>query len=128
MSGEPRLPKWNDPKPERPEPGPAEPRAPGLRGATRVLFERELSLAWGGGGGPLLACAFFACLTAILPLAAGGELKTLAPVAAGVAWLALALSSLLSLERSSNAIWRTGRSIFWPPAICRWNPSSSSRP
>lgn len=99
MSGEPRLPKWDDKAPEKPELGPAEPRAPGLRGATRVLFERELSLAWGGGGGPLLACAFFACLTAILPLAAGGELKTLAPVAAGVAWLALALSSLLSLER-----------------------------
>jgi heme exporter protein B len=94
-----RLPKWNDSKPETPEPGPAEPHAPGLRGATRVLFERELSLAWSGGGGPLLACAFFACLTAILPLAAGGELKTLGPVAAGVAWLALALSSLLSLER-----------------------------
>ena len=95
----PRLPKWRDPDPRTPEPGAAEPRAPGLRGATRVLFERELSLAWGGGGGPLLACGFFACLTAILPLAAGGDLKTLSPVAAGVAWLALALSSLLSLER-----------------------------
>jgi heme exporter protein B len=92
-----RLPKWNDPA-GAPDEG-AEPRAPGLRGATRVLFERELSLAWGGGGGPLLACAFFACLTAILPLAAGGDPEDLKPVAAGVAWLALALSSLLSLER-----------------------------
>ena len=34
-----------------------EPRPPGLRGATRVLLERELDLAWGGGGGPLLAAA-----------------------------------------------------------------------
>jgi heme exporter protein B len=95
----PRLPKWEEPDPIRPEPGAPEPRAPGLRGATRVLFERELSMAWGGGGGPLLACGFFACLTAILPLAAGGAVETLRPVAAGVAWLALALSSLLSLER-----------------------------
>jgi len=67
--------------------------------AVGILFRRELSLAWGGGGGPLLACAFFTCLTAILPLAAGGGLEMLSPVAAGVAWLALALASLLSLER-----------------------------
>ena len=99
MSRSPRFPKWRDPDPGLPEPGTPEPRAPGLRGATRVLFERELCLAWGGGGGPLLACGFFACMTAILPLAAGGDLKVLGPVAGGVAWLALALSSLLSLER-----------------------------
>ncbi len=74
-----------------------QPRTP--RSPTLILFSRELSLAWGGGGGPLLACAFFACLTAILPLAVGGSTETLAPVAAGVAWLALALASLLSLER-----------------------------
>lgn len=67
--------------------------------AASILFRRELSLAWGGGGGPLLACGFFACLTTILPLAAGGDPRVLAPVASGVAWLALALSSLLSLER-----------------------------
>jgi len=67
--------------------------------ALGTLFRRELALAWGGGGGPLLACGFFACLTTIVPLAAGGDLTTLRPVAAGVAWLALALSSLLSLER-----------------------------
>ena len=74
-------------------------RPPGLRGATRVLLERELDLAWNGGGGPLLACGFFACLTAVLPLAVGGDPRTLGPVAGGIAWLALALASLLSLER-----------------------------
>lgn len=67
--------------------------------AIAILFRRELALAWGGGGGPLLACGFFACLTAILPLAAGGDPGVLRPVASGVAWLALALASLLSLER-----------------------------
>lgn len=64
-----------------------------------VLFRRELALAWGGGGGPLLACGFFACLTAVAPLATGGDPHVLKPAAAGIAWLALALSSLLSLER-----------------------------
>jgi heme exporter protein B len=67
--------------------------------ALRILLRRELALVWGGGGGPLLACGFFACLTAVLPLAAGGDARVLAPVASGVAWLALALASLLSLER-----------------------------
>jgi len=83
----------------RRDPEGAEPRPPGLRGATRVLLERELDLAWNGGGGPLLACGFFACLTAILPLAVGSHPRALAPVAGGIAWLALALASLLSLER-----------------------------
>jgi len=67
--------------------------------AAYILFRRELALAWGGGGGPLLACGFFACLTTVVPLAAGGDPNVLKPVAAGIAWLALALSSLLSLER-----------------------------
>ena len=64
-----------------------------------VLLRRELALAWGRGGGPLLACAFYACLTTLLPLAAGPEPERLAVVAAGSAWVALALASLLSLER-----------------------------
>lgn len=94
-----RLPPWPEGDPQAHEPGVPEPRPPGLRGATRVLFDRELALAWGGGGGALLALAFFACLTAVLPLAAGGDLRTLRPVAAGSTWIALALASLLSLER-----------------------------
>ena len=64
-----------------------------------VLLRRELALAWGRGGGPLLACAFYACLTVLLPLAAGPEPSRLALVAPGSAWVALALTSLLSLER-----------------------------
>ncbi len=64
-----------------------------------ILWRRELALAWSGGGGPLLACGFFLCLTVLVPLAASGDPAGLRPVAGGVAWLALALSSILSLER-----------------------------
>jgi heme exporter protein B len=64
-----------------------------------VLLRRELALAWGRGGGPLPALAFYAAITVLLPLAAGPNTKALAPVASGVAWMALALASLLSLER-----------------------------
>lgn len=64
-----------------------------------TLYRRELALAWSGGGGPLLACGFFLCLTVLIPLAAGGDPAGLKPIAGGIAWLALALSSILSLER-----------------------------
>ena len=63
------------------------------------LWRREVDLAWSGGGGPLLACGFFLCLTVLVPLAAGGDPAGLKPVAGGIAWLTLALSSILSLER-----------------------------
>jgi len=67
--------------------------------ALLVLWRRELALAWSGGGGPLLACGFFLCLTTLIPLAAGGDPAALKPVAGGIAWVALAVSSILSLER-----------------------------
>jgi len=62
-----------------------------------VLFGRELSLAWGKGGGALLALAFYAGIATLLPLSlAETGLKA---VAAGSSWVALALATLLSLER-----------------------------
>lgn len=64
-----------------------------------TLYRRELSLAWGKGGGALLACAFYACIAALVPLAVGSDPQRLAVVGPGVAWIALALSTLLSLER-----------------------------
>jgi heme exporter protein B len=64
-----------------------------------VLLRRELALSWGRGGGPLLALAFYTATATLLPLATGPEPSRLAAVAPGSAWLALALASLLSLER-----------------------------
>jgi heme exporter protein B len=64
-----------------------------------ALFGRELALSWGRGGGALLATAFYLCIATLLPLAAGPEPARLAVIAPGSAWLALALASLLSLER-----------------------------
>lgn len=67
--------------------------------ALLALFRRELSVAWGGGGGPLLACTVHACVAALLPLAIGAAPARLASVAPAAAWVSLALAFLLSLER-----------------------------
>jgi heme exporter protein B len=64
-----------------------------------VLFRRELALAWGGGGGPLLALAFYAGTATLLAFSLGASETARAGAAAGGAWLALSLASLLSLER-----------------------------
>lgn len=64
-----------------------------------ALFRRELSMAWGRGGGPLFAGAFYAGLATMVPLAGSPDPQRLAAIAPGMAFAALALSSLLSLER-----------------------------
>jgi heme exporter protein B len=64
-----------------------------------VLLARETALAWGRGGGALVSVGFYAGVATLLPLAIGPEAERLAAVASGAAWVALALASLLSLER-----------------------------
>jgi heme exporter protein B len=67
--------------------------------AFTILARREISLAWGRGGGPLLAVGFLAASVTLIPLALGPAPGPLAAVAAGVVWVVLALASLLSLDR-----------------------------
>lgn len=64
-----------------------------------LLFRREFGLAWGRGGGAVLALSFFAAVIVLTPLAAGSEPERLAVLSVGSTWLALALANLLSLER-----------------------------
>ena len=63
------------------------------------LMRREIALAWGRGGGPLIALAFYAAAVTLLPLSSGASLDKLKLLAPGFSWVALALASLLSLER-----------------------------
>ena len=67
--------------------------------ALALIFRRELALAWSGGGGPLLAIGFYAAVATLVPLSTDPSVHNLAGIATGVAWVALALASLLSLER-----------------------------
>ena len=63
-----------------------------------LIARREINLALGGGG-PFLAVGFFATVMIMLPLGLGAAPALLSGVAPGVAWVALVLASLLSLDR-----------------------------
>ncbi|MDZ4372474.1 MAG: heme exporter protein CcmB [Phenylobacterium sp.] len=73
-----------------------------------ALLARETTLAWGRGGGPLVAVGFYAGVATFLPLAIGPEPERLAAIAPGAAWVALALASLLSLERMFERDYEDG--------------------
>jgi len=64
-----------------------------------ILLKREIALAWGRGGGPLVSAGFYLGAATLLPLASGPEPARLAAVAPGVAWVTLALATLLGLDR-----------------------------
>jgi heme exporter protein B len=57
-----------------------------------------VDLAWSGGG-PSLGIGLFAAITIMLPLGLGSSPAILTPIAPGIAWIALVLASLLSLDR-----------------------------
>ena len=73
-----------------------------------TLFRRELSLAWARGGGPLLTVGFFASVCLMFPLSIGAAPDRLRAVAGGIAWVGLALASLLSLDRLFERDFESG--------------------
>ncbi|HZZ89873.1 MAG TPA: heme exporter protein CcmB [Caulobacteraceae bacterium] len=90
--------------------------------ALALLFRRELALAWSGGGGPLLALGFYAGVATLVPLATDPSAHNLAGIATGVAWVALALASLLSLERMFERDFEDGTLdlLLLGPAPAEW--------
>jgi heme exporter protein B len=68
-----------------------------------AAFARELRLAWSGGGGPALPLGFFSGAAMLAPFAIGPDADTLAIVGPGLLYIALALSSLLPMERLFQA-------------------------
>jgi len=63
------------------------------------LLGRETALAWGRGGGAMVSGGFYLGMAVLLPLAIGPEPGRLSAIAPGAAWTALALSTLLGLDR-----------------------------
>ncbi|MEN9855472.1 MAG: hypothetical protein RL186_1384 [Pseudomonadota bacterium] len=60
---------------------------------------REIALGWRQGGGALLSASFFGGAVLIAPFALGPAPDTLGKIGPGYLWLALALATLVSLER-----------------------------
>ncbi len=73
-----------------------------MSGAMSV-FTRELKLAWSGGGGAALPVGFFFAAGSLTPFAVGNDAGNLQIAGPGVMWIALALSSLLPMERLFQA-------------------------
>lgn len=67
------------------------------------IARREVALTWGAGGSGFLPAAFFFGAVMIAPFAVGPDPRLLGAIGPGYLWLALALATLVSLERLFQA-------------------------
>ncbi|MEM6411215.1 MAG: heme exporter protein CcmB [Pseudomonadota bacterium] len=79
----------------------------------RAAFAQALGEAWAGGAGALLPLGFFAGAAMLVPITFGPETATLAAAAPAVLWIALALSSLVTMERLFQADLEDGVLDLW---------------
>ena len=76
-------------------------------------FRSALTEAWAGGAGALLPLGFFAGTCLLVPFSVGSEAETLSAIGPGILWLALALASLVTLERVFQADVQDGALDLW---------------
>lgn len=67
------------------------------------IATREVALTWGAGGSGFLPAAFFFGAVMIAPFAVGPDPRLLGAIGPGYLWVALALATLVSLERLFQA-------------------------
>ena len=79
----------------------------------RAAFGQALREAWNGGAGALLPAAFFAGAAMLVPLTVGSETAVLQRIGPGVLWVALALASLVTMERVFQADLEDGALDLW---------------
>lgn len=79
----------------------------------RAAFRQALKEAWAGGAGALLPAGFFAGAAFLVPLTMGSDSGQLSGVAPAVLWIALALSSLVTMERLFQADLEDGTLELW---------------
>ena len=73
-----------------------------------VLIRRDLLLSARIGGGGLLAVVFFVLVVTLVPFGVGAEANLLSQIAAGMIWVGVVLSMLLSLDRLFQADFEDG--------------------
>jgi heme exporter protein B len=74
------------------------PRWPSLLAAARAQARRDLALVWSRRGDAAQPLLFAVMVVALFPLALGADPQGLARIAPGVLWVAVLLSSLLTLD------------------------------
>ncbi|MEO1405644.1 MAG: heme exporter protein CcmB, partial [Pseudomonadota bacterium] len=79
----------------------------------RAAFVQAVTEAWAGGAGALLPAGFFAGAATLVPITFGPEAATLAAAAPAVLWIALALASLVTMERLFQADLEDGALDLW---------------
>jgi len=79
----------------------------------RAAFSQALSEAWSGGAGALLPGAFFAGAAMLVPLTVGPDMQILARIGPGILWAALALASLVTMERVFQSDLEDGALDLW---------------
>lgn len=79
----------------------------------RAAFSQALHEAWAGGAGALLPAGFFSGAALLVPLTLGSDQADLARVSSGVLWMALALASLVTMERLFQADLEDGALDLW---------------
>ena len=79
----------------------------------RAAFTQALSEAWSGGAGALLPAGFFAGAAMLVPLTVGPDQAQLASIGTGILWAALALASLVTMERLFQADLEDGALDLW---------------
>lgn len=79
----------------------------------RAAFRQAIGEAWSGGAGALLPIGFFAGAAMLVPFTVGSEASQLAAIGTGVLWVALALASLVSMERLFQADLEDGTLDLW---------------
>jgi heme exporter protein B len=73
-----------------------------------VLIERDLRMAFRGGGSTFLALAFFATVVTLVPLGIGPQPTLLRAVAGGTVMVCAVLAALLSLDQLFQADFDDG--------------------
>lgn len=73
-----------------------------------ALLRRDLTLSARLGGGGLLAVIFFIIVVSMVPFGVGPEGALLSKIAAGMIWVGVVLSMLLSLDRLFQADFEDG--------------------
>jgi len=78
-----------------------------------AAFRQSLGEAWAGGAGALLPLGFLGGTAVLVPLGIGTDAATLKAVGPGIIWVALALASLVTLERIFQADAEDGTLDLW---------------